>query len=103
MLCHRMADDRVRSRFRRGLNRVEQLLALVDGVAVSENDSSFNAQALRHLCHRAGLLALIFVLVVNQRDQDFEFLHEVIPGSGMIGQESAGKKVTAGERFLKGS
>ena len=57
------------------MNYLEELSALRDRVVSSVNDLRGDAEAAGRFVRRAGLLNLIVVVVVGQRNEKFQFLH----------------------------
>jgi hypothetical protein len=71
----RFKDNRVRALRGSRLNAGEQLLALFDAVAAGENDLKIDAQFSRSLLGDRGLLHLIIVVGVRQREQKAQLFH----------------------------
>src|SRR5438105_11677037 len=73
--ARRLKYDGVRTRGRRTLNELQQLLALRHGVVVGVNDLYVHAQTPRRAVRSGRLLLLIIVAVIRERDQEVELLH----------------------------
>src|ERR1019366_10156702 len=58
-----------------GLDTGQQLLALHDAVVASIDDLEVNAQSARGVLGSGGLLNLVIVVVVGQREQEAQLFH----------------------------
>ena len=57
------------------MNRVEKLLTLIDGVAVGKENLRLNSQPGGGFLSSGGLLALIVVVLSDERDDKAELFH----------------------------
>src|SRR6185437_11775029 len=73
--AYRMADYCVWPNRRRRLDGFEELLTLVDCISLGIDHAEIEAKALRGIIGNPRLLALILVLVVDERYQNLQFLH----------------------------
>src|SRR5437879_5461520 len=71
----RFEDDGVRALRASGLDAGQQLLALHDAVVASINNIKANPQFAGRLLGGGGLLNLVIVVVVGEREQEAQLLH----------------------------
>ena len=77
-------DDGVRALSASGLDAGQQLLALHDAVVASINDIEAYTQFAGCLLGGGGLLDLVIVVVVSEREQEAQLFHPVDVPSAII-------------------
>jgi len=59
------------------LDEFEDLLALLDGIVIGEDDFQIEAQAAGDFLGRGGLLDLVVIVLRDEREDKVELFHRV--------------------------